>query len=63
MKAKVIRGVYVRGKAHPEGAIVELSAQEFSELKHTNYVVAAPAEAPPAPAVEAPAAPAASAKK
>ncbi|MGH7605412.1 MAG: hypothetical protein ACRENK_15630 [Gemmatimonadaceae bacterium] len=51
MKAKVIRGVYVRGKAFPEGAIVDLSPQEFSELKHTNYVLAATPEdlAPPAP--------------
>ena len=54
MKAKVIRGVYIRGKAHAEGEIVELSGQEFSELKHTNYVVAAPTEAPkPAPTVTA----------
>lgn len=49
VKAKVLRGVYVRGKAYGEGAIVDLSPQEFSELKHTNYVVAAPVEAPRAP--------------
>jgi hypothetical protein len=44
MKAKVIRGVYIRGKPYPEGAIVEVNPIEFAELKSTNYVVAAPAE-------------------
>lgn len=52
MQAEVIRGVYIRGKAYPEGAIVELSKQEFLELKGWNYVreapppAAAPAEPP-----------------
>jgi hypothetical protein len=63
VKAKVIRGVYIRGKAYPEGTIVDLSPQEYTELKHTNYVVAAPAEAPAAPAVAAAPEPAASGKK
>lgn len=51
MKAKVIRGVFIRGKAHAEGAIgsvgkkqdgdaFELTPQEFNELKASNYVVA-----------------------
>lgn len=44
MKAKVIRGVFIRGTPYPEGAIVELSKHEFAELKNTNYVVEAPAE-------------------
>ena len=47
MKAKVIRGVYIRGKAYPEGAIVDVTPIEFAELKSTNYVVAAPE--PPKP--------------
>jgi hypothetical protein len=40
-KAKVIRGVYIRGVAYGEGAIVDVSAQEMQELKSTNYVVSA----------------------
>ena len=48
MKARVIRGVYIRGKAYPEDAIVELSPIEFAELKNTNYVVAATESAAPA---------------
>ena len=59
MKAKVIRGVYIRGKAYPEGAIVEVTGLEFAELKGTNYVVAVPEEPAEAtdgePAIERPA--------
>jgi hypothetical protein len=39
-KARVIRGVWIRGTPQAEGAIVELSPQEFGELKTWNYVVA-----------------------
>ncbi len=42
--AKVIRGVYIRGKGYREGEIVELSGQEFGELLTSHYVVAAPEE-------------------
>jgi len=44
IRAKVIRGVYIRGKGYAEGAIVELSGQEFGELLTSNYVIAAPKE-------------------
>lgn len=54
--AKVTRGVMVRGKAHGEGAVLpiidrptsqdQISPQEYMELKHTNFVVAAPEVAP-----------------
>jgi hypothetical protein len=43
-KAKVIRGVYIRGVAYGEGAIVDVSVQEMQELKSTNYVVSATPE-------------------
>lgn len=64
MKAKVIRGVYIRGKAYPEGTVggvgkqeagdaFVVSHQEFNELVNANYLVhhAAPAVAPEAPVV------------
>jgi len=51
VKAKVIRGVYVRGTAYPEGAIVEVTPIELAELKATNYLVEAREE--PAQQVEA----------
>lgn len=49
IKAKVIRGVYIKGVGHKEGAIVELDGQTFGELLTANYVVAvqdAPASEP-----------------
>jgi hypothetical protein len=54
-KAKVIRGVYIRGTAYGEGSIVDVSTQEFQELKSTNYVVMATPEE--VAAAETPAAP------
>ena len=60
--AKVTRGVMVRGKAHAEGTILpivphpkdqsEITAEEYTILKHTNYVEAheEAAVAPGAPA-------------
>jgi hypothetical protein len=51
MKAKVIRGVMIRGKAHAEGAVGSvgnekqpgdaflISHQEFNEMRAANYVV------------------------
>jgi len=44
VKAKIIRGVLIRGTAHPEGAIVEVTPLELAELAATNYAVAAPEE-------------------
>jgi hypothetical protein len=55
LKALVIRGVYIRGQGYAEGAVVELSPQEFAELRSWNYVVAAPPVAPAPASVEAPA--------
>ncbi len=49
-RAKVIRGVFARKapgqpvQPQAEGTILELSAQEFAELKMSNFVVEAPLE-------------------
>jgi len=67
-KAVVVRGVYIRGKAFPEGAVgtvgtdkqpgdaFVLSHQEFDELRVSNYVaphvVAAPVVVPEPVVVE-----------
>jgi hypothetical protein len=55
VKAQIVRGVYIRGRGYAEGAVVELSPQEFAELRSWNYVVAAPAVAPAPTPIEAPA--------
>lgn len=58
VKARVIRPVYVRGVEKHEGDVVDLSHQEFHEMRTTNFVVKhVEPEAPPVAAV-APAAPA-----
>lgn len=44
MRAMVVRGVYIRGTPYPEGAIVEMTRNEFLELRTYNYVVEAPEE-------------------
>jgi hypothetical protein len=44
-RAKITRGVYVRGIPYAEGAIVEVNAQELGTLIGSNYAVEAPAEA------------------
>ncbi len=70
-KAVVIRGVYIRGKAHGEGAtgsvrndgVVQpgddfvLTHQQFDELRASNYVAAAPGASPPVTPSVAPAPP------
>lgn len=43
MKAKVLRGVYIRGTPHPEGAIVEVTPHEYAELRTYNYLGPVPA--------------------
>ena len=45
VKAKIIRGVLVRGTGYPPDAIVDVTPLELAELRATNYAVAAtPAE-------------------
>ena len=64
-KAKVVRGVYIRGVAHAEGVVGSvsdqgtrqpgdsfvISHQEFNEMKASNYVVAHVEPAAPEPVV------------
>ena len=46
IKAKVIRGVYIKGIGYKEGAVVDLDGQTFGELLTANYVIAATEDAP-----------------
>jgi hypothetical protein len=38
VKVKVIRGVYIKGRAYAEGAIVEVTEADYGELKSARYV-------------------------
>lgn len=56
VKAKVIRPVYVRGVEKKEGDVIDISHQEFHEMRSAYQVVKyeepeAPAVAPVAPVV------------
>ncbi len=57
MKAQVIRGVRIRDhksgvtNAHAPGETVNVTPQEYAELKASNYVVAAPEDVPIAPPI------------
>lgn len=46
VRARVTRGVYIRGKAYAPGTVLTLPRLEFIELRSHNYVV----EAGPEPA-------------
>lgn len=50
VKVKVIRGVYIRGKAYAEGAVVDIPGDDYGELFTAGCVVKHVESAPKADA-------------
>lgn len=46
VRARILRGVYVKGVAYPDGAIIEVDGNTFAELKAYHYAIEAPLPKP-----------------